>query len=55
MTGDNDLRPRVVAVGLGPAGPEHTTRAAIEALSEAPVVLPSHGQASCRGHLARAA
>jgi len=39
MTGDNDLRPRVVAVGLGPAGPEHTTPAAIEALSEAPVVF----------------
>ena len=39
MTGDSDLGARVVAVGLGPAGPEHTTRAAVEMLSAAPVVF----------------
>jgi len=32
-------RPTVVAVGLGPAGPEYTTPAAIEALSQAPVAF----------------
>jgi tetrapyrrole methylase family protein/MazG family protein len=39
VTGEHDPRPRVVAVGLGPAGPEHTTPAAIEVLCEAPVVF----------------
>ena len=33
------MRPRVLAVGLGPAGPEHTTPAAVEVLSSAPAVF----------------
>ena len=33
MSADEGRRPVVVVVGLGPAGPEHTTRAAVEALS----------------------
>jgi tetrapyrrole methylase family protein/MazG family protein len=39
MSVEPNRRPRVVAVGLGPAGPEHTTPAAVEALSRAPVVF----------------
>jgi tetrapyrrole methylase family protein/MazG family protein len=39
MSADQNRRPTVVAVGLGPAGPEHTTPAAVEALSNAPVVF----------------
>ncbi|HLN06569.1 MAG TPA: SAM-dependent methyltransferase, partial [Acidimicrobiales bacterium] len=32
-------RPTVTVVGLGPAGPEYTTPAALEAISSAPVAL----------------
>ena len=39
MTVNQSKRPSVVAVGLGPAGPEHTTPAAVAALSGAPVVF----------------
>jgi tetrapyrrole methylase family protein/MazG family protein len=39
MSADQGRRPVVVVVGLGPAGPEHTTRAAAEALSGAPVAF----------------
>ncbi len=39
MSTDPSRRPVVVAVGLGPAGPEHTTQAAVEVLSSAPVVF----------------
>ena len=39
MSADQERRPVVVAVGLGPAGPEHTTRAATEALSGVPVAF----------------
>ena len=39
MTPEISPRPRVVAVGLGPAGPEHTTPAAVAALVDAPVIF----------------
>jgi tetrapyrrole methylase family protein/MazG family protein len=39
MSADRKRRPVVVVVGLGPAGPEHTTPAAAEALSGAPVAF----------------
>ena len=39
MSADLAAHPTVVAVGLGPAGPEHTTTAAVEALSSAPVAF----------------
>ena len=39
MNADPSRRPTVVAVGLGPAGPEYTTSAAVEALSSAPVAF----------------
>jgi tetrapyrrole methylase family protein/MazG family protein len=39
MSAQRPRRPVVVAVGLGPAGPEQTTRAAIEALESAPVIF----------------
>jgi tetrapyrrole methylase family protein/MazG family protein len=39
VSAEGARRPIVVAVGLGPAGPEHTTPAAIEALANAPVVF----------------
>jgi tetrapyrrole methylase family protein/MazG family protein len=39
MSADTNRRPTVVAVGLGPAGPEHTTPAAVAALSSAPVAF----------------
>ncbi|MGA3216117.1 MAG: SAM-dependent methyltransferase [Acidimicrobiales bacterium] len=39
MTQEVPPRQSVVAVGLGPAGPEHTTPAAVEALEQAPVVF----------------
>ena len=38
MTRDEQARPKVVAIGLGPAGPGHTTPAALEVLLSAPVV-----------------
>ena len=39
MSADRSRRPIVVAVGLGPAGPEYTTPAAVDALAKAPVVF----------------
>ena len=39
MNSESNGRPRVVTVGLGPAGPEHTTPAALAALSSAPAVF----------------
>ena len=39
MSADPNRRPVVVAVGLGPAGPEYTAPAAVEALSSAPVAF----------------
>ena len=39
MNTDQGRRPVVVVVGLGPAGPEHTTRAATEVLSGVPAVF----------------
>ncbi|MGA2530084.1 MAG: MazG family protein [Acidimicrobiales bacterium] len=44
MNPDLVPRPRVLAVGLGPAGPEHTTPAAAEVLSGAPVVFLRTGR-----------
>jgi len=39
MRSQKSQRPTVVAVGLGPAGPEHTTPAATNAILRAPVAL----------------
>ena len=39
MSAEANRRPTVVAVGLGPAGPEHTTPAAVAALTGAPVAF----------------
>jgi len=39
MNAQSQRRPSVVTVGLGPAGPEHTTPAALHALSSAPVAF----------------
>ena len=39
MSADSNRRPAVIAVGLGPAGPELTTPAAVEALSSAPMTF----------------
>ena len=54
MSADPNRRPIVVAVGLGPAGPEHTTPAAVEALSGAPVVFLRTSRHPAAASVARA-